>query len=153
MPAVVSPKSRRAAELPVVQSAFETLAQIEREAQERKQSQVAALESARAKIQSRLDELTHQLVQIDHALELIAGKPKPSSPGRIRRNLNGIREQEFAWLQGQAGQNFLAGEIVRQFPELEGTSISTLLKPLVQEQKIQVDASEGPKRPRYFVLP
>jgi hypothetical protein len=151
MAAVATQKSRRAADLPVIQSALEMIEQIDREAQERKRSQVDALQNARTKIQSRLDELNHQLEQIDHALAVIRGRPAPSDTGHSRRNLNSIREQVFSWLRTQVGRKLVAGDIARQFPELEGTSISTLLKPLVQQQQVQVDASEGPKRPRYFV--
>ena len=55
------------------------------------------------------------------------------------------------WLEGRRGQKFGAGELVREFPELDGTPISIFLKPLVESGKVRTDTSEGIRRTKYFV--
>ena len=54
------------------------------------------------------------------------------------------------WLEGRRGEKFNAGTLTREFSELQGTAVSYVLKPLVGAGRVQVDASEGMKRPKYF---
>lgn len=134
----------------LARKALETIQAIEQEAQEKKLEQLESLKSARAAIMDRLDELNHQLEQIDEAMAEIKGE-KVQKEKRTRRNLEGERERVARWMEGRRGQKFGAGDLVREFPELDGTPISIFLKPLVESGKIKTDASEGVRRTKYFV--
>ena len=144
--------ARKPAGLPdnaLAKKALETIQQIESEAKEKKMAQLESLTSARHAILERMQELTHQLEQIDEAVAAIKGE-KPREK-RTRRNLDGERERVARWLEGRRGQKFGAGELVREFPELDGTPISIFLKPLVESGKVRTDTSEGIRRTKYFV--
>ena len=52
----------------LAKQALETIAQIEREADQKKQAQLESLEAARSAIMDRMTELEHQLAQIDKAM-------------------------------------------------------------------------------------
>ena len=54
-------------------------------------------------------------------------------------------------MAGRKGQKFAAGDLVREFPELEGVVISIFLKPLITAGHVQTDTSEGIRRTKYFV--
>ena len=141
-----SPPSENA----IARQAMNAIEQINREARERKLAQAATLNAAKATLQSRIEELQHQLAQIDHALATINGVPV-NREKRERRDFAADRERVARWMEGRKGQMFAARDLAREFPELEGVQISYLLKPLVQNGKIQTDLSEGIKRPKYFV--
>ena len=133
-----------------VRSAMEAIKQIECESREKKLAQAEALTTAKTAIEGRIQELQHQLGQINTALAAINGSPAPHER-RARRDFSADRERVAQWMEGRKGQKFAARDLVREFPELEGAQISYLLKPLVQDGKIHTDTTEGMKRPKYFV--
>jgi hypothetical protein len=134
----------------VARSAMEAVKQIEHEAREKKLAQADALTTAKAAIENRIGELQHQLAQVNAAIATISGTPTPQEQ-RGRRDWSTCRQHVIQWMEERKGQKFAAGDIVRKFPQLEGTPISTFLKPLLQNGKINTDTSEGIKRPKYFV--
>lgn len=135
----------------LAKQALDSIKQIEREAQDKKLEQLEKLKTARATIMDRVTELNHQLTQIDKTMEAITGTPAPNREKRERRNLEEIRERVSRWMEGRRGQKFAAGQLATEFPELDGVAISIFLKPLVEEGKVQTDASEGVRRMKYFV--
>jgi hypothetical protein len=136
----------------LARSALEAVAQIEREAQERKRTQLETLVTARETIQGRLRELEHQLAQIDQAMTAISGKPaQVRTSSSARRNWDEVRGRVYRWLEGHKSEKYTAGDLAREFPELAGASVSPILKPFLQDGRIQADYSEGAKRPKYFV--
>ncbi len=146
--------ARKSAGLPdnaIARKALETINQIELEAKEKKMAQLESLQSAKAAIHERLNELNHQLEQINSAIGAIKGEKPGGKEKRVRRNLEGERERVARWMEGHPGQKFGAGELVKEFPELDGTPISIFLKPLVESGKLKTDASEGIRRTKYFV--
>ena len=154
MPAVAKKSNKTPASLPdnaLAKQALESIRAIDREAQEKKLAQVEALKSAKAALLERLNELNHQLEQIDKAIAAVTGEPVPSREKRGRRNLDDVRERVGRWLDGHRGQRFGAGDLVREFPELEGVGMSIFLKPLIMSGKLQTDKSEGIRRMKYFV--
>jgi hypothetical protein len=70
---------------------------------------------------------------------------------RERRNLEEVRERVGRWMEGRKGQKFMAGDLVREFPELDGVAVSIFMKPLVEAGKVKTDTSEGNRRMKYFV--
>jgi hypothetical protein len=134
----------------LAKQALEAIDQIDREAQQKKQAQADALKKARDTITERMSELEHQLAQIDKALAAITGQPA-ARPKRPRRDLNEIRERVGRWMEGHRGEKFGAGDLQKEFPELEGVAVSLFLKPLIEENKIKTDTSEGIRRMKYFV--
>ena len=135
----------------LAKQALDSIKQIEREAQDKKLQQLEMLKTARAAIMERVNELTHQLAQIDKTMEAITGQPAAKGEKRERRNLEEVRERVSRWMEGRRGQKFAAGELVHEFPELDGVAVSIFLKPLVESGKVQTDASEGVRRMKYFV--
>jgi len=129
---------------------MDAIEQIEREARERKIAQAEALNTAKTAIERRIQELQHQLAQIHTALAAINSTPTPREK-HARRDLSTDRERVARWMEARKGQKFGAGDLVREFPELENVQISYLLKPLMQDGKIHTDTTEGMKRPKYFV--
>jgi len=125
--------------------------QIDREAHEKKLAQFEQLKSAKVTILDRIDELNHQLAQIDKAMEAITGRPAPAREKGGRRDLKEVRERVARWMEGHKGQRFNAADLAREFPELEGVAISYLFKPLVESGKVHTDTSDGPKRLKYFM--
>jgi hypothetical protein len=147
-------KSKNAAPLPdnaLAKQALEAIDQIEREAEQKKLAQAEGLKEARETIMKRIGELNHQLEQLDKALSAITGEAPAPKERRQRRDLNEIRERVGRWMEGRRGQKFSAGDLQREFPELEGVAVSIFLKPLVEENKVKTDASEGIRRMKYFV--
>lgn len=134
----------------IARQAMNAIQQIDREARERKLAQAETLNAAKATLHKRIEELEHQLAQIDQVMAAITGSPVVHEK-RARRDLSADRERVARWMEGRKGQKFAAGDLLREFPELEGAQISYLLKPLVQDGKIHTDISEGMKRPKYFV--
>ena len=135
----------------LAKQAMDAIRQIDSEAHEKKLLQFEQLKSAKVTILDRIDELNHQLAQIDQAMEAITGHPAPSREKGSRRDLKEVRERVERWMEGRRGQKFNAGDLAREFPELQGASISMFLKPLVASGKVHIDASDGPKRLKYFV--
>ena len=111
------------------------------------------LRESRAAVSREIKGLLRQISQIDSALTEIAGA-SAATPAtqytRARRDLGELRKRIGAWLEGRRGEKFGAGALADEFPELENTAVSYVLKPLVQSGRIQVDASAGSKRPKYF---
>jgi hypothetical protein len=134
----------------LARKALEEIQRIDREAQQKKEAQMESLRAARTAIEERIEELSSQLKQIDAAVAKVTGKA-PVEAKRQRRDLSGDRERVARWMTGRAGQRFGAGDLVREFPELDGTPISIFLKPLVESGKIKTDASEGVRRTKYYV--
>jgi hypothetical protein len=134
----------------IAKKALETIDQIEAEAQQKKLAQLESLQSAKAAIHERLNELNHQMEQINTAIAAIKGE-KPQKEKRTRRNLEGERDRVARWMEGHRSQKFGAGDLVREFPELDGTPISIFLKPLVESGKVKTDTSDGIRRTKYFV--
>jgi hypothetical protein len=130
---------------------LEAIRKIDTEAHEKKLIQLEQLKSAKATIMGRVDEFNHQLAQIDKAMEAITGHAAPAREKGVRRSLTEVRERVERWMEAHKGQKFNAGDLVREFAELEGVSISFLVKPLVASGKVRVDASDGAKRLKYFV--
>ena len=54
-------------------------------------------------------------------------------------------------MEGRKGQQFSAGDLQKEFNELEGVAVSVFMKPLIESGKIQTDTSEGIRRMKYFV--
>jgi hypothetical protein len=136
----------------MAKQALDAIRQIEREAQEKKQAQAEQLKSAKAALLERVGELEHQLAQIDKAIESVTGRPVAGpSGGGERRNLKEVRERVERWMDGHKGEKLAPADLVREFPELEGVSISVFLKPLVDAGKVHTDASGGSRRLKYFV--
>jgi len=135
----------------IAKQALEALDQIDREAQQKKQAQAEALKKARESITDRINELNHQLSQLDKALAAITGHAPAARVKHARRDLNEIRERVGRWMEGRKGQKFGAGDLQTEFPELEGVAVSIFLKPLVESGKIHTDTSEGIRRTKYFV--
>ncbi len=135
----------------LAKQALETIAQIEREADQKKQAQLESLESAKAAILERMNELTHQLAQIDKAVSTITGHPAPSREKRVRRDLSEVRERVGRWMEGRKGQHFSAGDLQKEFNELEDVAVSVFMKPLIEDGKVKTDTTEGIRRMKYFV--
>lgn len=135
----------------LAKQAMDAIRKIDTEAQEKKIAQLEMLKSARASIMERVNELQHQLAQIDKASEAITGRPAPTGEKGNRRNLKEVRERVDRWMEGHKGQKYGAGDLTKEFPELQGVSISLFLKPLVDSGKIHTDASEGIRRTKYFM--
>jgi hypothetical protein len=128
-------------------SALAAIDQIERD---KKRAQLESLDAAREQIAGRIKELEHQLTQINKVFELVNGKPVVTEP-RQRRNLDDVRGRLLNWLTAHQGQRYAAGEIIREFPELDGSPVSTILMPLINNKKIAVDKTEGMRRAKYYV--
>ena len=122
----------------LARKAIEEIERIEREAQQKKEAQGESLRAARLAIEERIAELNGQLRQIDDAMAQITGKA-PQRAKRPRRDLSADRERVARWMTGRAGQRFGAGDLVREFPELEGTQISIFLKPMVEAGKNELE--------------
>jgi hypothetical protein len=134
----------------LAKQAIDAIRAIDREAQEKRLQQLEQLKAAKASIIERVNELHHQLAQIDKAMEAITGQPAVREKSE-RRNLKEVRERVERWMDGHKGEKYGAGDLAKEFPELEGVSISLFLKPLVESGKIHTDASAGLRRTKYFI--
>jgi predicted nucleic acid-binding Zn-ribbon protein len=132
--------------------AMEAIEQIDRESREKKQVQLVALQEAREAIQTRLDELNHQMAQLDAAVVKITGKAAPVER-RQRRDWSEIRDRIVGWMAERSGQKFAAGQLAEAFPEIEGQVISVLLKPTIEAGQVKLDQAEGVRRQKYYVAP
>ncbi len=135
----------------LAKQALENIARIDKDAQNKKMEQLESLKSAKAAILERMNELTHQLQQIDKAVSAVTGHPAPTRERRPRRNWDPERERVARWMEGRRGQKFAAGDLLREFPELDGQIMSIFLKPLIEEGKVKTDTSDGIRRTKYFV--
>ncbi len=134
----------------IARKALEAIREIEQDAKAKKLGQLDTLQTAKAAIVQRVEELNRQLEQIQQAVSAITGKQAPKER-RARRDLTEERERIGRWMVGRRGEKFGAGDLVREFPELEGTPMSIFLKPLVESGKVKTDATGGMKRTKYFV--
>ncbi len=132
----------------LVQNALESLRQIDADAKQKKLAQLASLNAARDQIAQRLKELQHQLDQIAGVFTVVRGQPAEAKP---RRKLDGVRSEVYARLLVHKTFRFSAGEIVKEFPELKGASMSYVLGPLVKAGKVKMDKSGGIRRALYYV--
>ena len=151
---VMTKKAKMPISLPdnaLAKKALEAILQIDKDAQSKKLEQLESLKSAKAAIIERINELNHQLAQIDKAISAVTGSPAPSREKRVRRNLDEVRERVGRWMEGHKGEKFVAGDLVKEFPELEGVAVSIFMKPLIESKKVQTDTSEGIRRMKYFV--
>lgn len=133
--------------------AMEAVAQIDQEARQKKRAQLETLRDCRSAIVQEIKALHRQISHIDKALEIMDGRPAEVPPGeytRTRRDLSGLRERMGAWLESRRGEKFGAGALAAEFPDLENTAVSYVLRPLVDAGRLQTDASAGSKRPTYF---
>lgn len=148
-----APAPSGASEAPSDDLARETLnavAQIEHEAQQKKHAQVDGLRQSRRAILDQIKDLNRQINQIDRALAAISSATAPVKAKGAHRDFSEVRERMGLWLEARRGEKFNAGILAREFPELQGTAVSYILKPLVAAGRVQADASEGMKRPKYF---
>ena len=129
---------------------LDSVAQIEHEAQQKKRDQVDGLRQFRRAILDQLKDLSRQIDQIDRALAAISSTTAQAKAKGAHRDLSDVRERMGCWLEARRGEKFNAGILAREFPDLQGTAVSYVLKPLVAAGRIQVDAFEGLKRPKYF---
>ena len=151
-------RGRRAKSIPalgdnaIARKALEAIQQIDKEAQAKKLAQLNELRSAKAAIHERINELSHQLKQLDAAIAAIGGKAASAAPKakRERRDLSEVRERVGRWLQGRKGQKFGSADLVKEFPELDGVGVSMFLKPLLEAGQVKSDASEGRLKTKYF---
>jgi hypothetical protein len=134
----------------VARQALEAVAQIDQDAQKKKHAQVEGLRESRRAILGQLKDVQRQVAEIDAILAAITGQPAAAPARAGRRDLSDVRERMGRWLEARPGEKFNAGALAREFPELGNTAVSYLLKPLVEAGRIQTDASEGIKRPKYF---
>src|SRR5262249_48078276 len=107
--------------------------------------------SAKAAILERINELTHQLQQLDKAISAVTGEPTPSREKRERRDWSETRERVGRGVEARRGEKVAAGGLVKEFPELDGQVVSIFLRPLVESGKVKTDATEGVRRTKYFV--
>ena len=135
----------------LAKKALEAIQEIERDAQVRKLQQLESLKSAKAALLERMNELNHQLGQLDKAISAVTGSPAPTREKRARRNLDEVRDRVGRWMEGHRAQKFSAGDLAREFPELDGVAVSIFMKPLIEDGKISTDTSEGIRRMKYFV--
>jgi hypothetical protein len=134
----------------LAKQALENIAKIEKDAQQKKLEQLEGLHTARANITERINELNHQLEQIDNAMEAVTGRAAPTKERRPRKSWEGERDRVGRWMEGRHGQKFAAGDLIREFPELDGQVMSIFLKPLIEAGKIKTDTTEGVRRTKYF---
>src|ERR1035437_10160928 len=78
----------------IAKKALEAIQQIDKEAQAKKLAQLDELQAAKAAIHERINDMTHQMQQIDAAIAAILGK-HASAPrkNRDRRELADVRER------------------------------------------------------------
>ena len=143
---------RRQRDNALAKQAMDAIREIEREA-EKKMAQLEQLKSAKATITGpALAELNHQMEQIDKAMETITGQAAaPAAQKGSRRNLTEVRERVGRWMEGRKGQHYGAGDLVKEFPELEGVSISWFLKPLIESDIVARTRRRCAKRLKYYV--
>ena len=53
-------------------------------------------------------------------------------------------------MEGRRGQKFGAGDLLREFPELDGVQIGSFLKSLIDAGQIKTDVTEGIRRTKYY---
>src|SRR5690349_18998673 len=91
------------AENAIARKVLEEIQKIENEAKQKKLAQLESLQQAKANIHDRIEQLQHQLTQIDNAMSVITGgKPLPGKAPvrRQRRNLDEVRERLVRWMEG-----------------------------------------------------
>jgi hypothetical protein len=137
----------------LVRQALETVAQIEQEARQKKRAQMEGLRDSRTAIVREIRDLNRQISQMDKALQAMADHHAGTLAAlytRTHRDLSELRERMGVWLESRRGEKFGAAALAGEFPELGNTAVSYVLRPLVKAGRIQTDAFEGSKRPKYF---
>jgi hypothetical protein len=132
----------------LIANTMDAIKAIEHESEQKKKAHADTLSAAKLKLLSRVDEIHHQILQINDALEKLTGRkiePKP------RRDLDEIRSRVYAWMKAHAGYNYLSADLIREFPELVGVAISVFLKPFTRAGAIKIDATHGIRRQSYYV--
>jgi DNA repair exonuclease SbcCD ATPase subunit len=141
--------SSQAADNAFAKKALEAISQIEEEAQRKKSEQLEGLREALKNIQQRINDLEHQRTQVEEAIGRITGRA-PAPARRTRSNHDELRGRILRWLGGHAGEWFTAGDLQREFPELEKvTSVAMFLKKPVSEGQVKVDKSGGNRNTKY----
>jgi len=148
-------KAPSLAENAFARKALEELKKIDAEAMEKKRAQLGELKEAKSSIVKRIEELNHQIKQIDDAIKAIGdvkpSQPKPRPEKKRRRDWGEVRERIANWLTTHKGEKYLAPILVEHFPELRGQQVSLILKPLRIAGRIQTDTDEGVLKTKYFV--
>ena len=140
-------KSVPPAENALARKALDAIAQIEAEAQKKKEAQLEELRKAKDAIRQRQVELARQEEQIDAAIARVTGRAtKTNGP---KRNLTELRDRVVRWLSAHSGTGYSGEQMVQEFPELKGTAVSTILKPAIEAGQIVVDASRGRRHQTY----
>jgi chromosome segregation ATPase len=134
----------------IARRAIDEIERIDKAAADKKREQLATLQEAIEAIDTRIGELQGQRRQIEAAIASITGKAV-RGPRRNRSDLDEVRERVARWMAGHPGEKFKSSDIEREFPELAGTPISTFLKSLIKDGRVQVDTSNGIRRQTYFV--
>lgn len=135
------------AENALARKALEAIAQIDAEAQKKKEAQLDELRQAKEAIRERMEELARQEGQIDAAIGHVTGKhARVAGP---KRNLSEIRDRVVRWLSAHAGTPYTGEKMVQEFPEMKGTAVSIILKPAIDGGQIVVDASRGRRQQTY----
>jgi hypothetical protein len=152
MNAVKSKGQKSGPENAFAKKALEAIAQIEREAEQRKHEQLESLREAKAAVIERLNELNQQLGQLDKAIGAITGRPV-KAPGEVRqrRDWSDVRERVVRWMGGRSGQKFGAGDLIREFPELDGQVMSVFLRGPIEDGNVKTDVTEGVRRTKYYI--
>jgi len=148
--ALVPSGSSEAPSSDLARQVLDSIAQIEHEAQQKKRAQVEGLRQSRRAILDELKDTRRQITQVDRAMAAISGTFAPAKAKGARRDLSDVRERMGHWLEARRGEKFNAGPLTREFPALQGTAVSYVLKPQVEAGRDQAAASEGLKRPKYF---
>jgi hypothetical protein len=139
----------QAADNAFAKKALEAIQQIDAEASRRKQEQLESLREALGNIDQRIDDLQHQRQQVVEAISKITGKPAPAGR-KPRGSHDELRARLLRWLAGHPGEWYTAGDLQREFPELEGmASIAMFLKKPITEGQVKVDKTGGNRNTKY----
>ena len=137
----------------IAKKAMEAVAQIDADAKEKKLAQLESLQAARAALLQRRSDIDTQLGQIAKGISAVTGQPsspRPTGEKRTRRNLDELRDRVGRWMEAHKGQKYSAGDLAKEFAELESTPISYFMKLLVDEGKVKTDTGEGIRRTKYY---
>jgi hypothetical protein len=135
------------AENAYAKKALEAIRQIEEEASRKKTEQLTGLRQALQNIEDRISELTTQREQVETAMVAISGRAPVRRP---RSNHDDLRRRVLRWLGSHSGQWYTAGDLHREFPELQQiASIAAFLKNELAEGRVRIDKTGGNRNTRY----
>ncbi|HVS71913.1 MAG TPA: hypothetical protein VHQ47_11715 [Phycisphaerae bacterium] len=141
--------SPQAADNAFAKKALEAIQQIDAEASRRKAEQLESLREALGNIDQRLADLSYQRQQVEEAISKITGKAAPVQR-KPRGSHDELRSRLLRWLGSHPGQWYTAGDLQREFPELEGIpSVAMFLKKPISEGAVQVDKTGGNRNTKY----